>query len=71
MNSEKRLPVFHGLAIFDEYSHDFTRNVSFNFIHQFHRFDDAKHLPRVHLRAHVDKRPSARSGRGIKRPHNR
>ena len=44
-NAEQRLAVFNRLAVLDENPYHFARHVRFDFVHQLHRFDDAKHLP--------------------------
>ena len=45
-DAEKRLAVFNRAGPFStKICHDFARHVRFDFVHQLHRFDDAKHLP--------------------------
>src|SRR5688500_9837977 len=42
---EQPLPVLHGLAILDIDLDDFAVVFRVDLVHQFHRFDDAQHVP--------------------------
>src|SRR5580704_5010814 len=43
-NSEERLTVLHGPAVFHQFRYYGAGDFRLNFIHQFHRFDDAERL---------------------------
>src|SRR5207302_8599093 len=43
-DGEKRLTIFDGPAIFDMVLHDHACHLGFDFVHQLHGFNDAKHL---------------------------
>src|SRR5579871_1046092 len=43
-DAEERLAVFDRLAVFGEDAQHFAARVGFDFVHEFHRFHDAKRL---------------------------
>src|SRR5581483_415152 len=69
-DAEERLPILDRLPVFREDLHDLTAFVGLDLIHQLHRFHDAKRLPGLDVRTHLNERIGARARRRIKRPHN-
>src|SRR5277367_4232894 len=53
-DTEKRLAVFHGLAVFGVDFDELAGNVRFDLVHELHGFDNAEHLPGIDIRAHGD-----------------
>src|SRR5580693_7730021 len=43
-NGEQSLSVFHRAAVFHQLRHDGPGDLRLYFVHQLHRFDDAKHV---------------------------
>src|SRR5580704_13207734 len=69
--SEKRLTVFHRLAVGDQTLHHFTGCVRFDLVHQLHGFDDAQHLAVFNLIADLDKGGRTRRRRLIEGAYDR
>src|ERR1700751_4781277 len=61
-NPEQRLAVLHRLSVLREDPQHFTADFGLDFIHQFHRFHDAKRLALVHVRTDLDEGFRARTG---------
>ena len=55
-NDHQRLAKFDRLSVFDEYFEDAPRDVTFDFVHHFHGFDDTQAVTRLDGVAFVDKR---------------
>src|SRR5580704_383500 len=62
---EQRLPVFHRLAILNEYANHLAADVRFDLVHQFHGLDDANHLPDGDIVTDLDERIGVRTGRSV------
>src|SRR5713101_7789081 len=66
-HGEQLLTVFHRLSVLRIDLDDFTVDVGFDFVHQLHRFDDAKDLPLADVIADGDKRLGLRIRRAVER----
>src|SRR5918993_155575 len=76
LNGEQPFPVLHGLAVLDIDLDDVPVVLRVDLVHQFHRFDDAKHLPLLDGGANIDERRGAgvsgtEEGADDRRLHNR
>src|SRR5256886_17212135 len=52
--SEKGLSELDGLGVLHQHLPHHTRHLGLDFVHDFHRFDDAHHLPPRHATARLD-----------------
>src|ERR1044071_1426239 len=68
---EQWLAVFDRLAVFDVDLRDFTAGLGLDFVHQFHRLDDANHRVGLYHTTDLHKRIGIRGRRTIKRSDNR
>src|SRR2546430_10283466 len=68
--SEKALPDPDGLGVPHQPPPHHTRHLGLNSVHDFHRFDDAHHLPRRHATARLDVGRGARLRSAVKRAHH-
>src|SRR5580693_10481816 len=64
-DGEQFLSVLDGLSIRNELLDQLSRNVAFDFVHQFHRFHNAQHLPYFELIAFLDEGRRPRRGRFV------
>src|SRR5580692_10066205 len=64
-NREQGFPVLHRSAVFNQLRDERTRHLGLDFVHQFHGFDDAQHLPWRDRVPNLDERRRARRGRLI------
>src|SRR3989441_186225 len=62
------LAELDGLAVLDAQLPDHAGDVGFDLVHDFHRLDDADHLPRRHPAAGLHVRFGPRLGRPVERP---
>ncbi len=49
LDRKQRLPILHRLPARRNPLHHLARHIGLNLVHQLHRFDDAEHLPDLHL----------------------
>src|SRR5215213_6642837 len=71
LDGEKALPVLHGLAVLDVDLDDLPVVLGVDLVHQFHRLDNAKHLPLLDGGADIDEWRGARLGRTEERADDR
>src|SRR6266481_2901256 len=69
--AEERLAVFNRLSVFGEDAQHLAADIGFNLVHEFHGFDNAQGLTRLHVPANLDKRLRSGTGRRVIRAHNR
>src|SRR5438067_12305447 len=67
-DDEQRLSELNRLAVFGDYGLDRAACIGFDFVHQFHRLDDAKYVTLLYGVTHLDERLRARRCRPIERP---
>src|SRR5687768_1336219 len=60
---EQPFPVLHGLAVLDIHLDDLPVVLGVDLVHQFHRFDDAKHLSLLDGRTYLNEWLRARFSR--------
>src|SRR5580704_12152643 len=65
----KRLPVFHGLSVFDKDANQFAAFVRLDFVHQLHGFDDTERLPGFDMRPDLHKGLCTRTWSLVIRPY--
>src|SRR5437588_1242635 len=70
IDSEKGLSELDGLGALHQHLPHHTRHLGLDFVHDFHRFDDAHHLPRRHATARLDVGLGTRLGSRVERPHH-
>src|SRR5881392_342338 len=70
IHPEKDLAELHRLRVLRGDLANHSRDLGLDLVHDFHRFDDAHHLPHVHPAAHSDIGLRGRLRRLIKRPHH-
>src|SRR5436305_8377744 len=65
------LSVLDWLPVAGQFFNDFARDVGFDFVEQFHSFDDAQHLPHFDGIPNLDERRGSRRRSFVERPHDR
>src|SRR2546427_11254243 len=70
LDGEQGLAVFDRLSVFDVDANELAGHFGLDFIHQFHRFDDAEHLSDLHDVAQLDEGRRVWRRRRVKSPHN-
>src|SRR5687768_11452921 len=68
---EKRLAVFHRLAVLDQDGFHHACGVGLDLVHQLHRFDDADGVALLHRVADFDERLGVGRGRAVERADHR
>src|SRR5580693_991553 len=70
-DSEQFLAVFDGLTVGNEFLDQLSGHIAFNFVHQFHRFDNAQYLAHIQRIAYFDKWWRTRRRGFVKSAHDR
>ena len=70
-DNEERFAEFDGGTVFDQDFFDRTGFFGFNFVHQFHRFDDAQGVACFNLLSDFDKCGGIRAGCAVERTDHR
>lgn len=71
MYRKQWLAVLDRLPVFNEDAHDFARYIGLDFIHQFHRFDDAQNLACRDVVAYAHENVRSGTWRRIKSTYDR
>src|SRR6266511_1016819 len=71
IHPEEGLSELDRLGVLHQHLPDHARDFGFDLVHDFHRLDDAHHLPRGDPAPHLDVGLGAGLGGGVERPHHR